>query len=214
MSSYYQCLNQISFDSDYSPIFFDVGCNINATFEGCMLDDFTQIALQQYPNAKCYGLDPLYWQVYEEKWKNDPRVTVIKKALADSTENRILYTPGALNTINAHAISSFYNRKCFTRGIDQVEVECTTIDLLIDELNLDRIDYLKIDTEGAEFLILKGSSKSLSDKKINCIQLEHGGTFDDAGFTISDLTDYLAQYDYVEIFRTESELLFVNKENL
>ena len=215
MSSYYQCLNRVKFESGYTPIFFDVGCNINYIPEHCgVLDDFTEIFFQQYPDAKCYGLDPLYWQAYEEKWKNDPRVTLIKKALSDTTESKTLYTPGALNAINAHAISSFFNRKCFTRGIDEVEVECTTIDLLIDEFNLERIDYLKVDTEGAELLILKGASDALQNKKINCIQVEHGGTYDDAGFTMDELIEYLGKYEYVEIFRTDAELLFVHKDNI
>ena len=85
---------------------------------------------------------------------------------------------------------------------------------MIDEYNLSKIDYLKIDTEGAELLILKGATQSLIDKKINCIQVEYGGTFEDVGFTVSDLIDYLGQYQYVEIFRTSSELMFVNQENL
>lgn len=95
-----------------------------------------------------------------------------------------------------------------------MEVECTTIDLLIDEFNLERIDYLKVDTEGAELLILRGASDALQNKKINCIQVEHGGTYDDAGFTMDELIEYLGKYEYVEIFRTDAELLFVHKDNI
>jgi FkbM family methyltransferase len=215
MTSYSSCLSQIDFDQDYTPIFFDIGCNINNIPENCgVLDDFTELCLNKHLNAQCYGIDALHWQNYEKKYKDNPRVKVIKTALSDCVEKRTLYIPGVDDPILAHAISSFWNRKDFTCGIKEVEVDCTTIDLLIDEYNLSKIDYLKIDTEGAELLILKGARQSLIDKKINCIQVEYGGTFEDAGFTVSDLIDYLGQYQYVEIFRTSSELMFVNQENL
>ena len=215
MTSYSSCLSQIDFDQDYTPIFFDIGCNINNIPENCgVLDDFTELCLNKHLNAQCYGIDALHWQNYEKKYKDNPRVKVIKTALSDCVEKRTLYIPGVDGPILAHAISSFWNRKDFTCGIKEVEVDCTTIDLLIDEYNLSKIDYRKIDTEGAELLILKGARQSLIDKKINCIQVEYGGTFEDVGFTVSDLIDYLGQYQYVEIFRTSSELMFVNQENL
>ena len=109
-SSYYNCLTQIGFDSEYTPIFFDIGCNINKIPSHCgTLDDFTELVLELYPNSKCYGFDPLHWQAYEEKWNEDSRVTVVKKAVSDSNDNKTLYIPGANEPIKAHAISSFYN---------------------------------------------------------------------------------------------------------
>lgn len=215
MSSYSYCLSQIDFEPNYTPVFFDIGCNINYIPEHCgVLDDFTELCLNKHPNAQCYGIDALHWQAYEEKYKDNPRVTLIKTALSDCVEKRTLYIPGADDPILAHAISSLWSRKDFTCGIKEVEVECTTLDNIINEYKLEKIDYLKIDTEGAELLILNGAKQSLIDKKINCIQLEYGGTFDDAGYTLDDLIEYLKQYQYVEILRTSSELMFVHQENI
>ena len=214
-SSYLNCLSQINFDSDYQPVFFDIGCNINEIPSHCgKLDDFTELVLNLYPNAKCYGFDPLHWQAYEEKWDEDSRVTVIKKAVSDSSENKILYIPGANEPIKAHAISSFYNRKSFGGGIEEVEVECITVDSALSELGLDVIDYLKIDTEGAELMVLKGAEKCLKEKLINCIQVEYGGTYDDAGITVDDIVNYLNQFKYKEFYRTHEEILFTHEEEL
>jgi FkbM family methyltransferase len=222
MSSYHNCLSQIQFDLNSTPIFFDVGCDINPIPTHCgVLDDFTEIALLQYPNSKCYGFDPLNWQSYEQKWGKDPRITIIKKALSDSSKNQNLFVPGTTSPDGvSHAISSFYKRDCFSSyidagyGISEIEVECTTIDIFCNEFGLDKIDYLKIDTEGSELNILKGAKKYLENKKINVIQTEYGGTFDDAGYTVSDLVYYLKQFNYTQIFKTESELLFVHEENI
>jgi|LakMenEpi03Aug12_release.lakeMendotaPanAssembly.Ray.scaffolds.fasta_scaffold26251_9 FkbM family methyltransferase len=212
MESYKLCLDKVNFANDYVPIFFDVGCNINYIPEHCgILDDFTELGLSMYPNSKFYGLDPLHWQNYEKKWKNDSRVVVIKKALSDSTENKILYIPNISITPVSHAISSLFDRKCF-EDVGEIEVECTTLDFIFNQFNLERIDYLKVDTEGSEFSILRGGKEVLENKKINYIQLEYGGTYEDAGFTILDIISYLSDYGYTEIFRTHSELLFANKE--
>jgi hypothetical protein len=90
MQSYTQCLSNIQIDPEYSPTFFDVGCNINQIPSHCgVLDDFTELVLSQYQNARCFGIDPLHWQAYEQKYKNDPRVTVIKQALSDSEDKKL-----------------------------------------------------------------------------------------------------------------------------
>ena len=215
MYSYRACLGEIEFPSNYKPVVFDVGCNINKIPSHCgVLDDFTHLFLSQYPNSKVYGIDPLYWQAYENKWKNDERVTLVKKALADTAGTRILYTPGANNPEKAHAISSLYNRECFCEGIAENEVECTTLEILFDELDLDVIDYLKIDTEGAELSILKGSESLLKREKISCIQLEYGGAYEDAGYTVKDVVEYLGSSGYKEFFRTNDELLFAHDSDI
>ena len=213
MSSYLQCLDKIEFDSDYVPTFFDVGCNINEIPEHCgTLEDFTELFLRQYPNAKGYGVDALYWQSYEEKWGD--RVTVIKKALSNNVGVATMYTPGIDDEFKSHAISSLHNRDCFSNGISEEEVECTTIDTLFEEFGLESIDYLKVDTEGAELMILKGAENNLKDKRIQCIQLEYGDTYNDAGFGVGDVITYLKKFDYLEFFRTKEELLFAHKEDI
>ena len=139
---------------------------------------------------------------------------MVKKAVSDSNENKTLYIPGANDPIKAHAISSFYNRKSFDGGIDEVEVECITVDTAFSEFDFEVIDYLKIDTEGAELMVLKGAEKCLKEKSINCIQVEYGGTYDDAGITVDDIIKYLEQFNYKEFYRTREELLFTHEEHL
>ncbi|NJK27771.1 MAG: FkbM family methyltransferase [Coleofasciculaceae cyanobacterium SM2_3_26] len=43
------------------------------------------------------------------------------------------------------------------------EVSCFTLDSLIEEANLDRVDILKIDAEGHELAVLRGSDRLLSE---------------------------------------------------
>lgn len=45
--------------------------------------------------------------------------------------------------------------------VDKTNVKVKSLDSLLQEINIDKIDFLKIDTEGAELEILKGSQQTL-----------------------------------------------------
>lgn len=51
-------------------------------------------------------------------------------------------------------------------ALKKLRVRSTTIDSLLKELGMERIDMCKIDVEGAELLVLKGAEYSLRKKKI------------------------------------------------
>ena len=71
----------------------------------------------------------------------------------------------------------------------------------INLYNLDRIDILKIDTEGSEFEILNGIRKEYFSK-INYIYFEHH--FDlmlDKGYKFSDINKLLLKNNFKKIFK-------------
>lgn len=187
MENYNKCLENIVLDSK-DIVVFDVGCNISNH-----LDDFTELFLNKYPNSVCYAFDPLHWEKYEEKWKNDNRVILFKYALSSCIEKKEMYIP---NQYTLNGLSSFYNRPYFNNQVTSNQVECVTIDFLFSKLELSKIHYLKIDTEGAEFDIIKGSENALKNKKIDYVQIEYGGTYQDAGYTLSNIQSYLNQFGY------------------
>jgi FkbM family methyltransferase len=75
-------------------------------------------------------------------------------------------------------------------------VDCITIDGMFQQLNLESLDVIKIDTEGAELSILKGGEKTLREFKPT-ILLE----FDDKnttqfGYRRDDIIELLKTYGY------------------
>ncbi len=56
--------------------------------------------------------------------------------------------------------------------ISQTKIDATTIDAVIEEENLNTIDYLKLDTQGTELNILKGAEAALRQNKILVIKTE------------------------------------------
>ena len=102
--------------------------------------------------------------------------------MGDRSENRIF------NINYKGSLSSFYevnentnwfkrqqdNKKVFKNKftIYKEEVKVDTIDNYMNKNKIDRIDIIKIDTQGYEPKILDGAINSLKSKKINSIILE------------------------------------------
>lgn len=73
-------------------------------------------------------------------------------------------------------------------------LEVRRADYFILKNNITQIDFLKIDTEGYEWKVLKGFGDKLTIVKV--IQFEYGGTFIDNGVRLKDLIGYLKHYDF------------------
>lgn len=77
------------------------------------------------------------------------------------------------------------------------EIEVTSIDEFCGKRGIGMVDFLKIDTEGFEFEVLRGAQGMLSGHRIRILQLEAepgrtGGHFANMG----DLADYLSPLGY------------------
>lgn len=64
------------------------------------------------------------------------------------------------------------NEKEFVPIIKSVEVEAITLDSFCNENHISRIDYLKLDVEGAEVFALEGALELLKNKAIRYLQFE------------------------------------------
>lgn len=73
----------------------------------------------------------------------------------------------------------------------------TTGDSYCDERNISFIDFLKIDVEGADHLVLQGFDRMLTNKNIRVIQFEYGYTHADAKFLMRDFFSLLNSKGYI-----------------
>ncbi len=90
---------------------------------------------------------------------------VISKGLWSSDCKKKLYVlgkrPGSSSMYkpnkNAYDLYNFKKKDLSLFEIsEEIEVECTTINESLNKLNIKNLDFLKIDTQGSEFEILKG----------------------------------------------------------
>jgi len=134
-------------------VIIDVGANVGS---------FTQFILQRFPNCKAYLFEPVpkYYDFCRRNFSGFGNVTVENYALSDKKANATIYldkTNLGWNTVI---------KEKTTRGMRALRIKEITFDEYARN-GLDKIDLIKIDVEGAEFLVLKGMKEILErlDKK-------------------------------------------------
>ena len=81
----------------------------------------------------------------------------------------------------------------------------------LDDMNLPKIDYIKVDTEGFEIEVLKGGEKLIKEYKPFVHVEVKGKVLVKQGLSSDDVDEYLKSIDYKEVFRISSERVYVHK---
>lgn len=175
---------------------FDVGANKG---------EWTKTILSFCPQATIHVFEPITF-VFDILTKSLPtQANIILNNLAISnrigTVNFTVYD----NNLYMTQLSSIYRRnkdieQSFNLSCHTLMVPTITIDNYCQLNHITHIDYLKIDTEGAELDVLKGAHTYLQQRKIKVIQFEYGQTFLDANITLENIFRYLSDFDY-KIYR-------------
>ena len=105
--------------------------------------------------------------------------------------------------------SKYYKRKIDVLGLKEnvkiyeySDVKLIRLDNYCEEKKINKIDLLKIDTEGHEYFVIKGSTNALT--KIKYIYFEHH--YDDMlikGYKYSDIHDFLKKYNFIRIYKSK-----------
>lgn len=146
------------------PIIFDIGANKG---------EYSKLCKNINKNAKilCFEPHPKTFMRLQENINNN-QITLINKALSDKTKKLPLYDCKA-NDGSSHAslwadvIEKVHGKESICH-----EVDVTTVDNIVNKFNIKKIDLLKIDVEGDEINVLKGSKETLNNNMIEVIQFE------------------------------------------
>ena len=105
--------------------------------------------------------------------------------------------------------SKYFKKKIKVLGLkesqkiyENSDVKLKQLDNYCENKKINKIDLLKIDTEGHEYFVIKGSINTL--RKIKYIYFEHH--YDDMlikGYKYSDIHDLLKRYDFVKIYKSK-----------
>lgn len=142
-------------------VIFDVGSNIG---------EWTRLARSHNPDAKIHMFEIIpetYQQMIGNLWLDD-KITPNGFGLASHSgflPMKYVHQFPAMSThIQTLNNGDFYWRQGMViRGDDYVESK-----------GIEYIDFLKLDTEGAEKLVLEGFKKTLEERKIGILQFEYG----------------------------------------
>lgn len=145
-------------------VIFDVGANIGQT---------TSRFRRTYPHADIFSFEPFpsTFDQLEEKFREDSQVHVY--CLACSSErSQAEFHVSSVGLLNSLLPPIDDSDRGFSPGRKPIRVSTTTIDSFCGEHNIDHIDILKIDVQGAEELVLRGSASMLNRKSISVILTE------------------------------------------
>lgn len=123
------------------------------------------------------------FEKYREKVKDKPNIKINNIALGAEKITLPFYFANGMSFVNrnGHAHSD-------------VLIETSTLDDYVKSHGIDHIDFLKIDTEGWELNVLKGSIESFNI--IPHIQFEYGGCWPEGGFHLQEAREILESHGY------------------
>ena len=180
-------------------VFFDVGCNAGSFVKTLQNNGFTT-------NIHCFEPHPKLSDKVIEQY---PYVKMNKLCLTDKIGNIDINIP-----MWSVGLSSIINRPIFEKlknegqEIIKLNVETTTIDNYCKENKIDTIDFIKIDVEGSEKMVLHGADNMLKNNKIKFGLFEIGETLEDANTSEKEICDYLKEYNYRIYTKIPNNYLF------
>lgn len=148
-----------------SPLVIDVGAN-NGSYAKMLSATLQAKGMQ--PKLFLFEPNPA---LKEEILKNTAglEATVISNALSSAPGILTLYVAAS------HTLSSLQNNSGLYEGMQYrqtIPVDVDTLDNFINLNEIPYVHYLKIDVEGYEFEVLKGTANALAQNKIGLIQFE------------------------------------------
>lgn len=177
-------------------IVFDVGANIG---------EWSASVLSRVPSINLHAFEPIRF-VYDQMSRTLPvsaRVHLNNLAVCHQ-QGQVKFTVYD-NNLYMTQLSTMYKRNkdiedSLALHSHEIIVPTITLDHYCITHNISHIDYLKIDTEGAELDVLKGAKEYLENGRISVIQFEYGGNFLDAHITLQQVFLYLTTNNY-QIYR-------------
>ena len=165
---------------------FDVGANVG---------EWTCMSLKEFPNAivHVFEISAQTFQTLTERIDSD-RAILNHLGLSSqegSTEYKD-YGPGA--AINTIVAETDFHDKWTPHTIQTANM--TTGDKYCELQGVNTIDFLKIDVEGAEGLVLQGFRRMLESGSIRIVQFEYGYSSGDAHFLMKDYFKFFSSFNY------------------
>lgn len=174
------------------PIIFDVGAN-----EG----RYAEFILKHYPLSDFYCFEP-HPKTFSrlEKRLDGADVNCRKEALGSKVGVQTLYERNdfpdgsEMASLHKRVITDFHKAKS-----DEYSVTVNTVDKLVKDLKLERVDFIKIDVEGHELEVLKGAKKTIADNKLKIIQFEFNHPNIASRVFMRDFRDILPDYTFFRL---------------
>ncbi|MGE3623149.1 MAG: FkbM family methyltransferase [Bdellovibrionales bacterium] len=164
-------------------IVFDVGAN-----EG----EWSRLALAEMPGIALHAFEiiPETFRILQQKMAGEEGIRLGNFGLSDRNGEVEMHVYASSSTISSH-VPYPHDGDCRT-----VACPVRTGDGYMRENGIERIDFLKLDVEGAESDVLQGFSAALSEGCVDVVQFEYGKINIMTRFLLCDFYRFFEERDY------------------
>ena len=169
-------------------IFFDIGANLGGYTSFIIKNtNINEIHIFE-PSKKCF-------EYLKEKFKRK-KIYINNKAVSNLNKFNIFFENEVLSQSSLHNKKNKFNANL--KNTSKYKIECITLDKYCYHQNKKfDIDLLKIDAEGEDLRILKGSTRLLKNKRIRLIKIELLNSFDSKKKSnINEIIIFLNKFNY------------------
>ncbi len=173
-------------------VIFDIGANVGQS---------TTKYRSYFPEARVYAFEPHpdSYRQFIQAHGYDPLVFAYQAALGPQKGSQEFYATKVPEASSVLPPEPFLMERSPKRNYDfeKFSVQVLTLDQVMQEASLDRIDLLKIDIQGYEVEAFRGAKKSLRESKISIIYIEVLFAENYVGqCNFLDVQTFLDQYKY------------------
>jgi FkbM family methyltransferase len=191
LPSYFEKLNN-------KPVIFDVGANTGEYFNE-LISKFQQASIFAFePNPNCFNS---LKKIAEQH--TNTKVFEIGFGASETTSSMFSYANES-DSEHASLFKEVLTDLHKTNDVQKIDIQISTIDKFCQRHQIEKINFLKIDTEGYELEVIKGASEMIAGNKIDLIQFEFNEMNIVSKVFLKDFYDKLSDYSF---FRLDSNRL-------
>jgi FkbM family methyltransferase len=149
-----------------TPVIFDIGAHVGETI-AMMSRIFDRPVIHAFePSASSFAA------LSERKWRC--QVSLNRMAVGEESGEGVLhgYESSSLNSLLLLDRKEPANPFAHFKDVATEAVKLTTVDDYLQQTGLDRIDLLKVDTQGYDLNVLRGARKALQARRIHNVLVE------------------------------------------
>jgi 2-O-methyltransferase len=140
------------------PVVLDIGANMG---------QFASRVARQFPDGQIYCFEPVHTNLVGlcrlRRWLQLENVRVFEEALCDSVGSGLIHIPVFNGGYRDGALAVLEGSKVAYDNVSyhMEAVRTNTIDAFVEAQEISRIDFIKVDTEGAEARVVGGGRKTI-----------------------------------------------------
>lgn len=168
--------------TSHQPVLVDVGAHHGTVSRLFAKKDWQIIAFEPEKKNR---------EAFERNLAKFPQVTCLAKAVSDVTGQKVPFYVSQEH-YGIHSLQPWHSTHQLA-----YEVETVRLDDILTEMQVTTVTLLKIDTEGADFLAIKGFDFHKYHPELVMIEFMDERTLTNFQYTYHDMVAYMKKYEYV-----------------